>query len=240
MSAGDIVLAVEALTVAYGKVTAVEGVSLRVRRGRICTIVGSNGAGKTTLMKTIAGLLKPREGSIRFEGHEIAGQACDAVVRRGISLVPEGRRLFGGMSVLENLMTGAYLRSDQAAVRRSLEQVFAYFPVLHERQNAAATTLSGGEQQMLAVGRALMASPRLIMFDEPSIGLAPVVVDKIVDIITTVSRGGVDVLLVEQNAAVALDVAEDAYVLENGRIALEGEASVLAGSDEVRTAYLGM
>lgn len=240
MNAGDTVLEVEALTIAYDKVTAVEGVSLRVRKGRICTIVGSNGAGKTTLMKAIAGLLRPREGSIRFEGQEIAGLACDAVVRRGISLVPEGRRLFGGMSVLENLMAGAYLRSDPIGVRRSLEQVFAYFPILQERQKARASSLSGGQQQMLAVGRSLMAAPRLLMLDEPSIGLAPVVVDKIVDIITTVSGGGVDVLLVEQNAAVALDVARDAYVLENGRIAMEGEASVLAGSDEVRAAYLGM
>lgn len=236
----DTVLEITGLTVGYGAVTVVRGLELRVRRNRIATIIGSNGAGKTTVMKAIAGLIAPAAGSIRFDGRELAGQPCDAVVRSGISLVPEGRRLFAAMTVLDNLRTGAYLRSDAAAISGSLEKVFEYFPVLSERRRSLAGSLSGGQQQMLAVGRALMAEPRLLMLDEPSIGLAPVVIDKIADLVMAVSNAGVDVLLVEQNAALALDLAADAYVLENGRVVMQGEARKLARSDAVRAAYLGM
>jgi branched-chain amino acid transport system ATP-binding protein len=240
MSAGDNVLEIMGLTVGYGAVTVVNDLTLRVRRNRIATIVGSNGAGKTTVMKTIAGLLKPMAGSIKFEGRDISGMASDDIVRSGIALVPEGRRLFGSMTVLDNLRAGAYLRTDKAEIAQSLETVFAYFPILAERRQQIARSLSGGQQQMLAVGRALMSKPRLLLLDEPSIGLAPVVVDLIASIVTTVSKAGVDVLIVEQNAALALELAEDAYVLENGRLAMEGKASELAQSDAVRAAYLGM
>ena len=240
MSAADSVLEIAGLTVGYGAVTVVNDLTLRVRRNRIATIVGSNGAGKTTVMKTIAGLLTPAAGSIRFEGRDIAGMASDDIVRAGLALVPEGRRLFGSMTVLDNLRTGAYLRSDKKEVAQSLEMVFGYFPILAERRQQIARSLSGGQQQMLAVGRALMSKPRLLLLDEPSIGLAPVVVDQIADIVVTVSKGGTDVLIVEQNAALALELAEDAYVLENGRLAMEGRASELAQSDAVRQAYLGM
>jgi branched-chain amino acid transport system ATP-binding protein len=236
----DNVLEIAGLTVGYGAVTVVNDLTLHVRRNRIATIVGSNGAGKTTVMKTIAGLLKPTSGSIKFEGRDIAGMASDDIVRSGIALVPESRRLFSSMTVLDNLRTGAYLRSDKAEVAQSLETVFAYFPILAERREQIARSLSGGQQQMLAVGRALMSKPRLLLLDEPSIGLAPVVVDLIASIATTVSKAGVDVLIVEQNAALALELAEDAYVLENGRLAMEGKASELAQSDAVRQAYLGM
>ena len=240
MSAADSVLEIAGLTVGYGAVTVVNDLTLRVRRNRIATIVGSNGAGKTTVMKTIAGLLTPAAGSIRFEGRDIAGMASDDIVRAGLALVPEGRRLFGSMTVLDNLRTGAYLRSDKKEVAQSLEMVFGYFPILAERRQQIARSLSGGQQQMLAVGRALMSKPRLLLLDEPSLGLAPVVVDQIADIVVTVSKGGTDVLIVEQNAALALELAEDAYVLENGRLAMEGRASELAQSDAVRQAYLGM
>ncbi|MGE0152023.1 MAG: ABC transporter ATP-binding protein [Reyranellaceae bacterium] len=240
MSGDDSVLEIAGLTVGYGAVTVVNDLTLRVRRNRIATIVGSNGAGKTTVMKTIAGLLKPTAGSIRFEGRDIAGMACDDIVRSGIALVPEGRRLFASMTVIDNLRTGAYLRDDKAEIARSLDMVFGYFPILAERREQIARSLSGGQQQMLAVGRALMSKPRLLLLDEPSIGLAPVVVDLIASIVTTVSQVGVDVLIVEQNAALALELAEDAYVLENGRLAMAGKASELAQSDAVRQAYLGM
>lgn len=240
MTGTDDVLTVSGLTVGYGSVAVVTDFNLRVRRNRIATIVGSNGAGKTTIMKAIAGLLTPMAGSVRFDGKELAGQPCDEIVRSGIALVPEGRRLFVAMTVWDNLRTGAYLRSDQAAIARSAEMVFEYFPVLAERRHSLAGTLSGGQQQMLAVARALMSQPRLLLLDEPSIGLAPVVVDKIASIVTTVSQAGVDVLIVEQNAALALELAADAYVLENGRTVMEGEARDLAKSDAVRAAYLGM
>lgn len=236
----DIVLDIAGLSVGYGQVSVIGGLSLQVRRGRIATIVGSNGAGKTTVMKTVAGLLTPTAGAIRFEGRDIAGLQSDDIVRAGIALVPEGRRLFGSMTVIDNLRTGAYLRADKNEVAQSLDMVFAYFPILAERREQIARSMSGGQQQMLAVGRALMSKPRLLLLDEPSIGLAPVVVDQIADIVTTVSKSGTDVLIVEQNAALALELAEDAYVLENGRMAMQGKASELAQSDAVRQAYLGM
>ncbi len=236
----DIVLDIAGLSVAYGQVSVVNELTLQVRRGRIATIVGSNGAGKTTVMKTVVGLLAPVAGTIRFEGSDIAGLPSDDIVRAGLALVPEGRRLFRSMTVLDNLRTGAYLRDDKAAVAQSLELVFSYFPILAERRQQIAGNLSGGQQQMLAVGRALMSKPRLLLLDEPSIGLAPVVVDQIADIVTTVSRSGTDVLMVEQNAALALELAQDAYVLENGRLVMQGPAAELAQSDAVRQAYLGM
>jgi len=240
VSGFDNVLEVSGLTVGYGAVTVVKDINLRVRRNRIATIVGSNGAGKTTVMKAIAGLLTPSSGSVRFDGREIGGLACDDIVRGGVALVPEGRRLFTTMTVMDNLRTGAYLRSDRSEITQSFDAVFGYFPVLAERRDQIAGSLSGGQQQMLAVGRALMSRPRLLLLDEPSIGLAPVMVDMIASIVETVSKAGVDVLMVEQNAALALELAADAYVLENGSVAMEGEARALAQTDAVRAAYLGM
>jgi branched-chain amino acid transport system ATP-binding protein len=240
VSASDTVLEISGLSASYGSAQVLNGLNLKVRRNRIATIVGSNGAGKTTVMKAIAGLIRPIGGSVRFNGRELAAEPCDSVVRSGIALVPEGRRLFGSMTVMDNLRTGAYLRSDATAISHSLDKVFEYFPVLAERRRSVATELSGGQQQMLAVARALMTEPRLLMLDEPSIGLAPVVVDRIADIVLAVSKAGVDVLLVEQNAALAFELAADAYVLESGRIVMEGDAQELARSDAVRSAYLGM
>ncbi|MDX5362390.1 MAG: ABC transporter ATP-binding protein, partial [Alphaproteobacteria bacterium] len=216
----DPVLVVEDLYIAYDGVPAVDGVSLAVERGQITTIVGSNGAGKTTLMKAVAGLLTPSGGRIRFAGEDITGLSADQVVLRGLTLVPEGRRLFPTMSVRDNLMTGAYTRNDEAGVRSDFEKVLGYFPILEERLEQPARSLSGGQQQMLAVGRALMAAPKLLMLDEPSIGLAPTVVETIAEIIRTISANGVEILLVEQNAHMALELAEKAYVLENGEITL--------------------
>ncbi|MCP1335522.1 ABC transporter ATP-binding protein [Futiania mangrovi] len=236
----DPVLVVEDLYIAYDGVPAVDGVSLAVERGQITTIVGSNGAGKTTLMKAVAGLLKPTGGRIRFGGDDITGLSADQVVLRGLTLVPEGRRLFPTMSVRDNLRTGAYTRKDEAAVRADFEKVLTYFPILKERLEQQAGSLSGGQQQMLAVGRALMAAPKLLMLDEPSIGLAPTVVETIAEIIRTISANGVDILLVEQNAHMALELAEKAYVLENGEITLSGSGAELMESDKVREAYLGL
>lgn len=240
MTASNSVLEVKGITVSYGPVTAIHDVSLTVQRGRIATIIGSNGAGKTTIMKAVSGLLTPARGSVIFNGEDISGLSTDLIVARGISLVPEGRRLFPSISVRENLMVGAYLRSDQRAITRDFNMVLEYFPILAERLDTLAHSLSGGQQQMLAVGRALMSSPKLLMLDEPSIGLAPVVVETIAEIITTISRSGVDILLVEQNAHMALELAQDAYVLELGKILLEGTGEELINSDQVREAYLGL
>lgn len=234
------ILQIDALTVSYGETRAVADVNLDIMAGAITTIIGSNGAGKTTILRTVAALLRPRAGTIRFGGEDITGCAADEAVARGISLVPEGRRLFASMSVRENLMVGAYLRADAAAIARDFDQVLTYFPVLAERLEAKAKTLSGGQQQMLAVGRALMSSPRLLMLDEPSIGLAPVVVQTIAKIVETINRSGVSILLVEQNAQMALKLSQYAYVLQEGRIAMRGEAAELARTDAVRAAYLGI
>jgi branched-chain amino acid transport system ATP-binding protein len=240
VSASDTILEVRGLTVCYGKVRAVDDIDLVVRRGRVATMIGSNGAGKTTIMKAISGLLRPSAGSIRFDGQEIVGEPVDAIVVRGVSLVPEGRRLFPSMSVRENLIVGAYRRTDPTAVQRDLELVLGYFPMLAGRLDSPARSLSGGQQQMLAVGRALMSAPKLMMLDEPSIGLAPGAVQAIAEIITMISDSGVDILLVEQNAHMALDLADDAWVLENGRVALKGSPQELARNDQVREAYLGL
>ncbi|MDX2155117.1 MAG: ABC transporter ATP-binding protein [Hyphomicrobiaceae bacterium] len=240
MSDASPLLSVQGLIVDYGKVRAVTDVSLTLVRGEITTIVGSNGAGKSTILKAITGLAKPTAGRITFAGQDLTGAEADRIVERGISMVPEGRRLFPSMTVLENLELGAYLRRDTAAVARDLEQTLAYFPVLKERLSSKAMNLSGGQQQMLAVGRALMASPKLLILDEPSVGLAPTIVRTIADIIRIIRQSGTDVLLVEQNAQMALALADTAYVLENGRVAMTGPAKELAASDHVRRVYLSI
>jgi branched-chain amino acid transport system ATP-binding protein len=234
------VLDINGLCIAYGPVSAVADITLSVQAGRIATLIGSNGAGKTTLMMGITGLKAPVSGSIRFRGDILTGRPVDAIVAAGISLVPEGRRLFPTMSVRENLEIGAYRRTDVAAIRRDLERVLDYFPDLRPRLDARALALSGGQQQMVAIGRALMAGPRLLLLDEPSIGLAPAIVQTIGRIIRTISETGVDVLLVEQNAHMALSLSVDAFVLETGRIVMQGSAADLARSEAVRESYLGM
>lgn len=240
MNQPNVILSIHDLHVSYDGVPALDGVSLSVRKGQITTIVGANGAGKTTLMKAVAGLLKPAKGKIEFEGQDITGLSPAETVARGLTLVPEGRRLFPTMNIRDNLMSGAYVRTDKEAIAKDFEMVLDYFPVLKDRLNMPANSLSGGQQQMLAVGRALMASPKLLMLDEPSIGLAPTIVETIAEIIQTISRNGVDILLVEQNAHMALELADDAYVLENGHITLTGKGQELIQNDKVREAYLGL
>jgi branched-chain amino acid transport system ATP-binding protein len=232
------VLRVEALDVAYGEIQALRGVALQVGRGEIVTILGNNGAGKTTTLKTISGLLHPMAGSITLEDEPLVGVPAHAIVARGVAHVPEGRRIFNRLTVRENLTMGAYLRSD-AGIAGDLDRVFALFPRLAERITQVAGTLSGGEQQMLAIGRALMANPRLLLLDEPSMGLAPVLVEQIFDTIGDINRQGMTILLVEQNAAMALSIAHRGYVLETGSIALEGTAAQLSDNADVRRAYLG-
>jgi branched-chain amino acid transport system ATP-binding protein len=233
-------LRIQSLSVAYGAVTALRDVSVEVASGVITTIIGSNGAGKTTLMKAVAGLLPQAAGRILYNDEEISGLRPSQVVSKGVALVPEGRRLFASMTVAENLATGAYSRIDKVAIARDLDRVLDRFPILRERLGQRAGNLSGGQQQMLAVGRALMSSPRLLLLDEPSIGLAPVVVQQICEIVTAISREGVDVLLVEQNASLALRVAEFAYVLESGTITRSGHARGLRQDPAIQAAYLGI
>jgi branched-chain amino acid transport system ATP-binding protein len=231
-------LSIENLHVYYDEIHALKGVDLEVRSGEIVTLLGNNGAGKTTTLKTISGLLAPRLGRILLEGRSLSGTPAHEVVMRGIAHVPEGRRIFKRLSVRENLMMGAYRRNDDA-IGADLERVLALFPVLRERGAQVGGTLSGGEQQMLAIGRALMARPRLLLLDEPSMGLSPVVVEKIFDTVVDINRQGTTILLVEQNAAMALAVAHRGYVLETGHIALTGTAAELAENPDVRRAYLG-
>jgi branched-chain amino acid transport system ATP-binding protein len=226
------------LHVYYGEVHALKGVSFRVGQGEIVTLLGNNGAGKTTTLRTLSGLLSPRRGEVRLEGQPLVGLPSHEIVLKGITHVPEGRRIFNRLTVAENLEMGAYTRSDKG-VAEDMERVFAIFPRLKERRSQVAGTLSGGEQQMLAIGRALMAKPRLLLLDEPSMGLAPVLVEQIFETVQTINKQGVTILLVEQNAAMALSIAGRGYVLETGRIALEGKAADLAGNPEVRRAYLG-
>lgn len=226
--------------VSYGKVDALRDLGMSVAPGSIVTIIGANGAGKSTALRAISGLEPLRAGEIRFEGSRISGLAPDVIVSRGIAHVPEGRRVFPDLTVEENLRTGAFLRKDADAVVSDLRSVFDRFPRLEERHRKSAKTLSGGEQQMLAIGRALMARPRLLLMDEPSMGLAPVIVDEIAVIIREISGTGVSVVLVEQNAELALGLADYAYVLEAGAVALEGMASDLRDDDHVRAAYLGI
>ena len=227
------------MTAGYGRIAALHDVTLEVRRGELVCLIGANGAGKSTTLKAISGLVRPTAGRITWDGQEIQRLAPDEILRRGIAHCPEGRRVFPHMTVEENLAMGAYVRTDDAAVRADLASAFDHFPVLRERRRQAAGTLSGGEQQMLAIGRALMARPRLILFDEPSLGLAPTMVEATFRIIADIQRSGTTVFMVEQNAYMALRLASRAYVMETGRIALEGPATALLGDPEVRRAYLG-
>ncbi len=231
-------LRVEGLEVSYGKIRALKGVALDVGRGEIVTVLGNNGAGKTTTLRTISGLLQPGRGAITLEGEPLAGIPPHQIVLKGIAHVPEGRRIFNRLTVRENLVMGAYTRRD-AGVATDLDRVFALFPRLAERISQVAGTLSGGEQQMLAIARALMLNPRLLLLDEPSMGLAPVLVEQIFDTITDINRQGTTILLVEQNAAMALSIAHRGYVLETGAIALTGTAAELSDNADVRRAYLG-
>jgi branched-chain amino acid transport system ATP-binding protein len=232
-------LEVRDVVTAYGAIEALKGVSLSVAEGSVTCLLGPNGAGKTTLMFTTAGLLRPRRGAIRFGGEDIAGRAPHAIVARGIALVPENRLVFPGMTVAENLQAGAYQRSDRAGIAADVERLYARFPRLAERAGQAAGTLSGGEQQMLAVARALMSRPRLLLMDEPSLGLGPLVVEEIFRIIAELNRDGTTIFLVEQNAHMALTVAHHFYLIEQGRVTFSGDAGTLAEEDVVRRAYLG-
>jgi branched-chain amino acid transport system ATP-binding protein len=232
-------LSVDDIHVYYGNIAAVKGISIEVKQGEIVTLIGSNGAGKSTTMRAISGLVSPRRGSITFEGRKISGMPGHLVTALGISQSPEGRRIFGRMSVDENLDLGAFLRNDKDGILADRERIYELFPRLKERIHQKAGTLSGGEQQMLAVARALMTRPRLLMLDEPSMGLAPLLVELIFNTIKQIREQGMTILLVEQNALAALDVADRAYVLESGVIKQTGRAADLAASDEVRKAYLG-
>ena len=232
-------LEIKDLHVSYGGIQALRGVSLNVPDGKIVTLIGANGAGKSTLMRTISGLVKAQSGSILWNGQELLGKPIDQIVASGIAMSPEGRRVFVDLTVLENLKIGAYLRKDKAETEKDLEWVYSLFPRLKERSWQSAGTLSGGEQQMLAVGRALMSKPKLLMLDEPSLGLAPIVVREIFDIIRTVNQQGITVLLNEQNANMALKVADYAYVLETGTLTLSGTGAELLTNEQVKAAYLG-
>ena len=232
-------LKVDNIDVYYGAIHAIKGISIEVPKGEIVTLVGSNGAGKSTTLRTISGLMKPKNGTILFEDKNIVGVPAHKIVGMGLCQVPEGRHVFANMSVMENLELGAYLRNDKDGIARDLEDVFKKFPRLLERKDQISGTLSGGEQQMRAMGRALMSRPRLLLLDEPSMGLAPLLVKEIFNIIKEINESGTTVLLVEQNANMALSIADKAYVLETGRIALAGTAQELASSEAVRKAYLG-
>ena len=232
-------LEVEKITAGYGRITALHEVSLQVAKGSVVSLLGANGAGKSTTLNCISGIVALRAGSIRFRGERIDRLPPHTIVARGIAQVPEGREIFAKMSVRENLEIGAHMRRDHAAIRRDLDRVLGYFPALRSRLRQFAGTLSGGEQQMLLVGRALMAAPSLLMLDEPSLGLSPVMIDQIFDIVGQIRRDGMTILLVEQNAQVALELADDAYVLENGDVVAHEPAATLLHSEALRRAYLG-
>ena len=233
-------LEIHNLAVNYGAIAALHGISLRVERGTIVTLIGGNGAGKTTTLRTVSGLLRPQRGEILYEGRNIANQRPHEIVQLGISHVPEGRMVFANLTVLENLRMGAYLQRNQQAIRQEMDYVFQTFPRLRERLPQRAGTLSGGEQQMLAIGRALMGKPRFLMLDEPSLGIAPLLVKTIFEKIIEINRQqGITILLVEQNANLALEVSHHGYVLETGRIILEDRSEALRRNPEVRSAYLG-
>lgn len=232
-------LQVNDINVYYGNIQALKGVSLEINEGEIVTLIGANGAGKSTLLKTISGLAKPKQGDIIFEGSSISGKVAQTIVKKGISHVPEGRRVFSNMSVEENLELGAYLRKDKQGIREDFSKVYDLFPRLLERRKQLSGTLSGGEQQMLAMGRALMARPRLLLLDEPSMGLAPLLVKTIFRIIEEINNTGTTILLVEQNANMALSIASRAYVIETGKIVLSGTPDELNQSDQIKNAYLG-
>lgn len=227
------------LNVHYGGIHALKGVNLNVEKNKIVTLIGANGAGKSTTLRAISGLVEASSGSIEYKGEDITKVKTTEIVRKGVTLVPEGRRVFSNLTVLENLMLGAYLRNDKAEIQKDLEYVFSLFPRLKEREWQLSGTLSGGEQQMLAIGRALMARPEVIMMDEPSLGLAPLIVKDVFDIIKEIHRNGMTILLIEQNANAALRIADYAYVLETGKIVLEGTGKELASDENVKKAYLG-
>lgn len=232
-------LKVDNIDVYYGAIHALKGVSLEVNAGEIVTLIGANGAGKSTLLKTLSGLIPPKSGNIEYEGKSIVKRRVQAIVKDGISHVPEGRRVFPTMSVTENLELGAFLRKDKKGIQKDMEHVFELFPRLYERRKQLAGTLSGGEQQMLAIGRGLMAKPKLLLLDEPSMGLAPLLVKQIFNIIEMINQEGTTILLVEQNANMALSIANRAYVIETGKVVLSGDAKELQTSELVREAYLG-
>ena len=232
-------LKIENLHVSYGGIQALRGISLEVPDGKIVTLIGANGAGKSTTLRTITGLVKASSGSIQWNGEELLGRSIDKIVGSGIAMSPEGRRVFADMSVVENRRIGAYLRTDKAEIEKDVQWVYSLFPRLEERSWQLAGTLSGGEQQMLAVGRALMSRPKLMMLDEPSLGLAPLVVQDIFSIIREINKQGVTVLLIEQNANMALKIADLAYVLETGNITMSGTGAELLANEKVREAYLG-
>ncbi|MGI6066285.1 MAG: ABC transporter ATP-binding protein [Bacillota bacterium] len=232
-------LKVEGINVYYGSIHALKGISVEVEQGEIVTLIGANGAGKSSILRTISGLISPKSGSITFEGKIISGVPAQEIVKLGVSQVPEGRRIFANMSVLENLELGAFLESDKKKVKKRMAMVFERFPRLAERKSQSAGTLSGGEQQMLAMGRALMSKPKLLLLDEPSMGLAPILVKEIFNIIKEINETGTTILVVEQNAHMALSIAHKAYVLETGKIVLSGTAAEVAASEDVKKAYLG-
>jgi len=236
---GAPILQVSDIHTYYGSIQALKGISLEVREGEVVTLLGSNGAGKTTTLRSINGLNRPRRGTIRFDGRDITRVSAHEIVKRGIAQSPEGRRLFPRMTVTENLEMGAFQRSDRAEIREDMDRVFELFPRLHERRHQKAGTMSGGEQQMCAIGRALMARPKLLLLDEPSLGLAPIFVERIFEIIKTINDQGTSILLVEQNALMALDAADRGYVLETGHIALTDSAEALKTNEQVRKTYLG-
>ncbi len=232
-------LEIKDIEVFYGVIQAIKGISFEVNEGEVIALIGANGAGKTTILHTITGLLSPKKGTVIFEGKDITKVPAHKIVSLGMAHVPEGRRVFAELSVYQNLKMGAYTRKDKDEIARTLEMVYKRFPRLEERKNQLAGTLSGGEQQMLAMGRALMSHPKIIVMDEPSMGLSPILVNEIFDIIQEVSAGGTTVLLVEQNAKKALSIADRAYVLETGKIVLDGDAKQLMNDDSIKKAYLG-
>jgi len=232
-------LEVHDLHVAYGKIQAVKGISFTVDAGQVVTLIGGNGAGKTTTLQTLSGILRPASGRVVFEGEDITSVPAHEIVRKGIAHSPEGRRIFPRMTVQENLELGAFIRRDPDGVKADQQRIFDLFPVLSERASQAAGTLSGGEQQMLAMGRALMSRPRLLMLDEPSMGLSPIMMQRILSTVSELKEQGTTILLVEQNAQAALSLADSAYVIETGRIALSGTGAELLSNDDVRKAYLG-
>ncbi|MED4750575.1 ABC transporter ATP-binding protein [Brevibacillus choshinensis] len=232
-------LKVADLHVYYGNVHALKGISLEVRQGEVVTLIGANGAGKSSLLKAISGLVRPNNGSITYEGEDLTRLGSDKIVSRGIAHVPEGRRIFTNLSVMENLMVGAYQRKDKRQLKLDYEEVFTLFPILHARAEQMAGTLSGGEQQMLALSRAILSKPKLIILDEPSLGLAPVMVDTVFDVIDKIRKNGITILLVEQNAHLALEASERAYVLETGEIKISGSSRALLQDNKVIEAYLG-
>ena len=232
-------LELKRVKVAYGGIQAVKGIDLAVSRGELVCLIGANGAGKTTTLRGITGLQPVKSGSIHYDGEDITGKPAFQLVRKGLSMVPEGRGVFGALTIEENLAMGAYARSDHAAIREDVERVFQLFPRLKERRRQTAGTLSGGEQQMLAMARALMSRPKLLLLDEPSMGLAPLVVQKVFETVLAISKEGMTILLIEQNAKLALEVSGRGYVMESGEITLHGEAKTLLSDPKVRAAYLG-